>query len=210
MGVDLEAAPGVFVVREETEILGNAAVRALTEQSGEVRVLDMGCGSGNLSCAIAVHVPKARVWASDLLEACAALTRRNVARHGLEARVTVSRGDLFAPLAGLELEGTIDAVVMNPPYIATVRLDKDRAELLKDEPREAFDGGPYGISMVQRLIKESAPFLKPGGALLFEFGVGQERQIKALVGRARLYDPVVFEHNLAGEARAVVARKKQG
>ena len=181
MGLDLEAAPGVFVVREETEILGKAAVAALADRSGELRVLDMGCGSGNLSCAIATLVPGARVWASDLLEACAALTRRNVARHRLEARITVSQGDLFAPLAGLELEGTVDAVVMNPPYIATVRLEKDRAELLQGEPREAFDGGPYGISMVQRLIKESAPFLKPGGALLFEFGVGQERQIKAFV-----------------------------
>ena len=64
MGLDLEAAPGVFVVREETEILGNAAVRALADRTGEVRVLDMGCGSGNLSCAIATQVPNARIWAS--------------------------------------------------------------------------------------------------------------------------------------------------
>src|SRR5205823_4377766 len=106
-----------------------------------------GCGSGNLSCAIATHVPGARVWSSDILDACVALTRRNVARHGLDARVTVTQGDLFAPLAAFGLEGTVDAVVMNPPYIASVRLEKDRAELLNGEPREAFDGGPYGISM---------------------------------------------------------------
>jgi release factor glutamine methyltransferase len=136
-----------------------------------------------------------------------ALTKRNVARHGLDERVTVVQGDLFAPLAGHALEGTVDVVVMNPPYIATVRLGKDRAELLNEGPREAFDGGPYGISMFQRLIRESAPFLKPGGALMFEFGVCQERQVKALFDRARLYDSVEFASNEAGQARAVIARK---
>jgi release factor glutamine methyltransferase len=210
MGLEIEAAPGVFSVREETEILARAAIRVLEEKGSAVRVIDMGSGSGNFSCALAARFPEARIWASDLLEACRDLTLRNVERHGFSSRVTVTQGDLFAPLAELGLEGTIDAVVMNPPYIASVRLDKDRADLLANEPREAFDGGPYGISMVQRLIRESAPLLAPGGALLFEFGVGQERQIKALFDRAKLYDPVSFERNDAGEARAAVARKKQG
>lgn len=208
MGLEIEPSEGVFVVREETELLGRAAVDFVSSRGPEPVVFDMGSGSGNLACAIATFVPGARVHSVDILDACVALTRRNVARHGLEARVSVSQGDLFAPLLGLGLDGRVDAVVMNPPYIASVRLDKDRAELLQGEPREAFDGGPYGISMVQRLIKEAAPLLAPGGGLLFEFGVGQERQVKALFDRAKLYDPIEFVKNDAGEARAVVAKRK--
>jgi release factor glutamine methyltransferase len=214
MGVDLLAEPGVFVVRAETELLGRAAVRCLTElrapeaAGSELRMIDMGSGSGNLTCGVARAVPEVRVWASDLEEAPVALTAKNVVLCGIGARVTVSRGDLFAPLAGLGLERTIDLIVCNPPYIATVRLDKDRAHLLENEPRAAFDGGPYGISLQQRLIKEGAPFLRPGGWLAFEFGVGQDRQVKALFDRAKAYDRVELAANEAGEARVALGRKK--
>jgi release factor glutamine methyltransferase len=213
MGVELLVEPGVFSVREETELLGRSAVRCLTELRAAgaaceaLRMIDMGSGSGNLTCGIAAALPELRVWASDLEEAPFSLTTKNVQLHGLESRVAVSRGDLFAPLAGLGLEGTIDVIVCNPPYIATVRLEKDRAHLLENEPRAAFDGGPYGISLQQRLIKEGVPFLRPGGWLLFEFGVGQDRQVKVLFDRSKAYDKVELATNAAGEARVAMGRK---
>jgi len=214
MGLELSFQPGVFVIREETELLGWTAVERLRElgtKTGEpaqkLRVVDLGSGSGNLTCGIAKAVPAAQVWAVDIDPACVDLTRRNVERQELSDRVEVLMGDLFGPLADRGLEGSIDAVVCNPPYIASVRLEKDRAYLLDNEPRAAFDGGPFGINVQLRLIKEALPFLKPGGWLLFEFGLGQENQVKRLVERTGGYDIVDLACNQKGEARVSVNRK---
>jgi release factor glutamine methyltransferase len=211
MGLDLLAAPGALVPREETELLGRTAVEALRGcEAAEPRVIDVCCGSGNLACAVAAAFPAARVWASDLTDGCVALARRNAEHLHFQDRLTVVQGDLFAPLALTvpPLEGTVDLVVCNPPYISTGRLEKDRAELLEHEPREAFDGGPYGLSIHQRVIKDALAFLRPGGTLLFEIGAGQERQITILFDRARAYEGVTLVSDAGGSPRVALGRRK--
>ena len=205
MGLELEFAPDVFVVRPETELLAQAAIDCLRPTPHPVAV-DDGCGSGNLSCAVASLLAQARVYAVDILESCAALTRRNVERCRVADRVSVHLGDLFQPLQALGLGATVDAVVSNPPYIASARLKGDRAYLVSNEPQEAFDGGPFGVRMQQRLIVESKALLKPGGHLLFEFGAGQDRQVKMLFDRAGGYQSVTFRPDGGGTNRVVVAR----
>jgi release factor glutamine methyltransferase len=210
MGTDMLAEEGALVPRAETEILGRGSesrIRAF-DVEGELRIIDMCCGAGNLACALALAFPQARVWASDLTDGCVNVARKNVAFLGLADRVSVYQGDLFAGFDGLGLEGTIHGLVCNPPYISTGRLDKDRAHLLNHEPVEAFDGGPYGLTIHQRVIKEGLPFLRPGGLLSFEFGAGQERQIELLFRRAKQYDGVEFDSDADGNPRAAFTRKK--
>ena len=208
MGIELIAAPGALVPREETELLGYSALAAIQAcESERPRVVDMCCGSGNLACALANLTKVPQFWASDLTDGCIAVTRRNVAHVGVADRVVVAQGDLFAGLTGLGLEGTVDVVVCNPPYISQGKLAGDRAELLTHEPREAFDGGPYGLTIHQRVIREAVPFLRPGGVLLFEVGLGQERQLTLLADRARAYGPVALVRNAAGDVRVVSLRK---
>lgn len=209
LGVELLVGDNVLAPREETEVLGREVLALLREldavQPGrELRIVDMGCGSGNLACALAVAMPSLRVWASDISVDCADLTKRNASRLSLSDRVQVFAGDLFAPLAGLGLDASMDLVVMNPPYIPSSSLEKARAELLRHEPREAFDGGPYGISILGRLVEEAPPFLKPGGALLFEFGLAQERMIKATVERKGLYAKSRLATDAQGRPRVMV------
>lgn len=209
MGVDLITAEGALAPREETELLGNTALDLLRSCDSAVpRVIDMCCGSGNLACAIAHYLTGVRVWASDLTDGCIAVTRRNVEHVGVSGRLVVAQGDLFAGLEGCDLEGSIDIVVCNPPYISQGKLATDRAELLRYEPREAFDGGPYGLSIQQRVIKEALPFLLPGGVLLFEIGLGQDRQVKSLFDRAKAYEDIRLVANAAGEVRVVSGRKR--
>ena len=209
MGIELIAAEGALAPREETELLGNTALDALrSTYCVTPRLIDMCCGSGNLACAIAYHLPGVRVWASDLTDGCIAVTRRNVEHIGVSDRVVVTQGDLFAGLAGFGLEGSIDAVVCNPPYISQGKLATALAELLDHEPREAFDGGPYGLSIHQRVVKEALPFLRPGGTLLFEIGLGQERQVKMLFDRAKAYDNIRLVSNTSSEVRVVSGRKR--
>lgn len=207
MNVELELAPGVLVPRAETELLGRTALDLLAKGPAGPTVIDMCCGSGNLGLALASALPAARLYASDLTDETVALARRNVARLGLAERVHVGQGDMFAGLAGLGLEGEVDVVVCNPPYISTGKLETDSAHLLESEPREAFDAGPYGISIHQRLIAEAPAFLKSGGWLAFEFGAGQDRQAKVLLTRARAYDAIEMIADDAGTPRVAIARK---
>jgi release factor glutamine methyltransferase len=212
LGIDLLAKEDVLAPREETEILGNEVLALLRDLSREdpereLRMIDMGCGSGNLACAAAVAVPKTRVWASDITASCVDLTRTNVAHLALQNRIQVTQGDLFAPLAARGLEGTMDLVVMNPPYIPSTSLANSHAGLLQHEPREAFDGGPYGISILTRLLQEAPPFLKGGGYLLFEFGLGQARMVQSLVEKKNFYTGLRFALDTNGEARAAILRK---
>ncbi|WP_083203735.1 N5-glutamine methyltransferase family protein [Ensifer adhaerens] len=207
MGVELELAPDVLVPREETELLGRKAVSILADGPSAPIIIDMCCGSGNLALGIANDVPSARVWGADLTDSTVALARRNVDRLGTGARVSIRQGDLFAAFEGDNLEGAVDMIVCNPPYISTGRLEGDRAHLLESEPREAFDGGPYGISIHQRLIRDALVFLKPGGWLLFEFGEGQDRQAAALLSRIKTYEPVTFATDRDGKPRVAIVRK---
>jgi release factor glutamine methyltransferase len=207
LGLRLEAPPGTLAPRPETELLARTALEVLdAEPRPSPRIVDMCCGVGNLAVALAVRVPSARVWASDLTAACVAATRRNVAAYRLEARVAVTQGDLFAALAGQGLEGAVDLVVCNPPYISTGRLAGDRAHLLEHEPRAAFDAGPYGLGIHQRVVREAPAYLRPGGRLLMEFGEGQARQVGLLLERRGVYRDVRIVADAAGVARVAVAR----
>lgn len=209
MGIELLVTRGALVPRAETELVGNAAIETLRSmQLPKVRVIDMCCGSGNLACAIAHYVPHSTVWASDLTDSCVHLARHNVGLRALAERVSVHQGDLFAGLAGRGLEGTIDMIVCNPPYISEKRLERDHAHLLELEPREAFAAGAYGLSIHLRVIKDALAFLRPGGVLLVEVGLGQDRQVQILFARSNAYGDIRLIRNAAGEGRGVLGRKQ--
>jgi len=213
MGYEFFAEPGTMYPREVSAILVNTVVDLV--QSGRlapppgrpVHLIDQCGGSANIGCLLALKLPQARVWSTDLMPPSSALARRNVEKHHLGDRVEVATGDLFHALDGRGLEGQIDAITCSPPFISTGRLTKDRAYLLNHEPREAFDAGPYGISMHQRLAKESPAMLRPGGYLVLEYGDGQSKQVESIVNRTRAYDEVRVLTDAAGVARAICARK---
>lgn len=210
LGVEIETGPGALIPRAETALLGRTAIAklhaasALARQEHErVRFVDVCCGTGNLACALAAALPAAHGFALDLTDGCVALARANVGRLGFAARVTVLQGDLFAPLVDT-LE--VDVVVCNPPYISTSKLAT--REDLHAEPREAFDGGPYGIAIHQRVAREAVALLRPGGWLTFEIGHGQERQLELVIGRTKAYDQIELVADEAGATRVIAARKR--
>lgn len=208
MGVELLVNADVLAPREETTLLGRAARDVLARRAGAQIVVDMCCGCGNLALALATHCPRAFVYACDLTPGATSVASMNAKRNGLDGRVAIRRGDLFGALADERLQHQVDLVVCNPPYISTARLAGDRAHLLESEPREAFDGGPYGISILQRLVREAADHLKPGGWLAFEFGEGQERQARLLLDRAGRYDSVALLEDAQGRPRVALARRR--
>ena len=209
-GLEISTAPGCLIPRRETELLVAAATEVLSAVDPPRPVIvDVCCGVGNIACVLASVFPGARVYACDLTDACVEAAAANVRRLGLSDRVEVRQGDLFGALGSVDLEGNVDLVVCNPPYLSTGRLTSARSKLLECEPREAFDAGPYGLLLHQRAIAEAAPLLRAGGWLGLEFGVGQDRQLRLLFERAsRLYEEPVLKADAAGVARVAVARRR--
>jgi release factor glutamine methyltransferase len=211
LGLELLAGPHALIPRKETEILGKAALEQLrrrAESSDELLVIDVCTGCGNLALAYAYHEPKARVYAADLSEPAIELARRNARFTGLSQRVAFEAGDLFAPFQDkAELVGKCDLVSCNPPYITSAKVPKMGREISAHEPRLAFDGGAMGITILTRLCTEAPRFLKPGGALCFEMGLGQGPILEGRLRRQPWVQKVEAHRDSTGAIRALVALK---
>jgi ribosomal protein L3 glutamine methyltransferase len=143
---------------------------ALLGDAGEVeRVLDLCTGSGCLAILAARHFPNAQVDAVDISKDALAVAARNVAEYGLEDRVSLYRGDLFAPLG----DATYDLIISNPPYVDAEGMASLPPEC-RAEPKLAFDGGPDGLDLVRRILEEAPAHLTPQGGLLCEIGRGRD------------------------------------
>ncbi|GBE53318.1 release factor glutamine methyltransferase [bacterium BMS3Bbin14] len=207
MGVDMPVGPQALVPRRETELLGRAALQLLADTTGiDLRIIDVCTGAGNLAVAIAMHEPRGRVFAADLSGDAVALARQNVKVHRLEHQVTVREGDLLAPFAAAEFHGKVNLLICNPPYISTAKVGTMVDEISAHEPRLAFDGGPFGVKILHRLMTEAPVFLRPGGWLAFEVGLGQGRAMERRLKKKHDYRQVrrVLDHN--GNIRVLLAQ----
>ena len=213
LGLEFLAGAAALIPRKETEILGRAALAkldALARQRGPLQVLDVCTGSGNLALAYACYQPAARVYASDLCADALDLARRNLehlsAGAGLRGRVEFRQGDLLEPFEAPPFLGGCDFVSCNPPYISAVRVGQMHREISQHEPRVAFDGGVYGVSVLARLLKQAPRFLKADGWLGFEVGAGQGAGIVRQLERNPAFCAVETFADAAGEIRAILAR----
>jgi release factor glutamine methyltransferase len=177
MGLEFICTKDALIPRKETEILANAAIELLKNQAlsshKNPRVLDLCCGSGNVTIAIATHVPSCSVIGADLSPKAVDLANDNARELGCAGRVTFCVGDLFAPIDSKEYYGSFDLITCNPPYISTGKLASLPVETIGYEPKLAFDGGPLGVGVLWRLLDQAPQFIKPGGWLAFESGLAQ-------------------------------------
>jgi release factor glutamine methyltransferase len=212
MGIELLAGPEALVPRKETELLGNAAVELIKEvvaREGTATVIDVCTGAGNLAIAYAMYVPQARVYAADLSSDAVNLAKRNAQYTGVADRLEVREGDLLLPFDEPSILETIDILSCNPPYISSAKVDTMHEEIANYEPRLAFDGGPFGIKILQRLIQQSSRFIKPGGWLAFEVGMGQGPAWMQRLNKHKDFGDVRSVSDDAGEIRAVMAQRSQ-
>jgi ribosomal protein L3 glutamine methyltransferase len=131
-------------------------------------VLDLCTGSGCLAILASRNFPNARIDAVDISKDALEVAARNVSDYGLEERVTLHRGNLFAPLKGKRY----DLIISNPPYVDAEGMAALPREC-RAEPKLAFDGGADGLDIVRRILDEAAAHLTPQGGLLCEIGRGR-------------------------------------
>ncbi len=210
MGLEMLAGRDALIPRHETELLGHAALGLLRGLAGSVqplRVLDVCTGSGNLALAMAHHVPQAHVFAADLSQDAVALAARNAAHLGLDGRVEFRAGDLLEPFNEPAFHASVDLLLCNPPYISSGKVDTLPEEIGGFEPRLAFDGGPLGVRILQRLIREAPLYLKPGAWLAFEVGLGQGQAVLNRVRASGAFSEQRSVSDGRGEVRAILAQR---
>lgn len=201
-GLRLRVTPAALIPRPETEGLVAWVLELLAGSAGRpLRLADVGTGSGAIACALARALPGATVVAVDRSAPALALARRNVRALGLQGRVHLVRADL---LAGVR--GGFDAVVANLPYLPTGGLELLPDEVRRFEPREALDGGPDGLAVIERLVAAAPAVLAPGGLLVLEVGDDQAAAVAARLGRAGL-GALGTRRDLAGVPRYVAGRR---
>lgn len=192
----------VLIPRPDTERLIELALERTGALGPSPRILELCTGSGAIAVVLATELPHARLVATELSEDALAVARANVARHGVEARVDLRRGDLFAPVAN---DPPFDLIVSNPPYVRRADIAHLQPEVAYHEPRLALDGGADGLALIGRLLAEAPRHLAPGAWILCEIGMDQGPAVRALAAAAGLEDIDVLR-DLAGHERTLAAR----
>ncbi len=218
-GLDLEVTSAAIIPRPETETLVEVVLEFIgtREVEHEARVVDVGAGCGAVAVALAVNLPQAEIIATDVSSEALALGRRNAERHSVAGRVRFLEGDLLAPLQGSahpepkpgrsrDWSRRVDVVAANLPYVRTGDFEAAPPEIRQHEPRLGLDGGPDGLRIIERLLRQAPACLKAGGALFVEIGEEQGEAARALAAESFPQARIEVRKDLSGLDRVLVVR----
>jgi release factor glutamine methyltransferase len=186
----------VLIPRPETECVVEKVLRL--NRWSRPRILDVGTGSGCIAATLALEIPDARVFASDISPAALETAGRNARALGADIRLAAC--DLVDAWSG-----PFDCVVANPPYIGTGEKEGLEEEVVGHEPALALFAAPDPIGLYRRLIREAADRLSPGGCLVLEIGDSMLEAVRVLFDRR--WTRITFDRDLQGIARVLSAER---
>lgn len=202
MGLEFKVNSKCLIPRPETEILVEAAIRLAQGKGKEMRILDLGTGSGCIAVSLAKFLPGAKITAADISPEALKIARYNAAAHNVE--INFFKSDLFS---SHELRAmSYGLIISNPPYVSSLELSRLQPEV-KHEPPIALDGGKDGLDFYRRIIKDAPSRLKEGGFLLFEIGFGQKDKIEKILQNSGYFEIIESIKDYNNIDRVVVAKK---
>lgn len=204
MSLDFFVKSGVLIPRGDTEILVEEILNNIKEVQNP-KIVDIGCGSGAISIALAKYKSDAEVYAIDINEIPLEITGINAESNGVSNRVRVIKSDILKDLPK-ELSGSIDVVVSNPPYIRDEVIPELMREVRDFEPYSALSGGRDGLYFYREITKQCLEFLKKDGLLAYEIGHDQREEVMGILFEKGFYD-VRSIKDLAGLDRVVIGRR---
>jgi release factor glutamine methyltransferase len=206
--LDLLVGPGVFVPQPETSSVVQWAVDRLHEllTAGVTQPLcvDLCTGSGTIALSLSAEVPQAVVHAVELDPGALAWAERNAKHHGLA--VTLHQGDVAHALP--DLNGRLDLVASNPPYVATGEMDQVRPEVRNHDPAVALGAGSDGLDVIRAVESAARRLLRPGGLLVVEHSDRQARSAPAVFGDTACWADVHDHRDHDGLDRFVTAVRR--
>ena len=207
--LDFAVGPQVLIPRPESELLVEQVVSLHQEkrlaEAKNLKILDLGTGSGILAIVIAREFDGASVWASDVSAEALALAKTNAKKHGVEERVEFLLSDMWQGLIDSSL--VFDVIVSNPPYIASDHISSLAPEVRDYEPRSALDGGEQGMHFIKEIIKEAPKYLDAGGWILLEMDPEQTAIAVELMDKNDDYVEKRRIKDYSGYYRVVMAQK---
>lgn len=201
--LELRVGAGVFVPRPETEVVVDAVLQHLAGLGGvdRPRVVDLCTGSGAIALSVATEAPGSEVHAVEADPAAYAWAARNCAGSTVDLRL----GDMADAFG--ELDGTVDVVVSNPPYIPDGAVIRD-PEVATHDPAAALWSGADGLDAMRVVERVAARLLRPGGAVVAEHADLQGATAPAVFAATGGWDDVRDHQDLAGRDRYVTAVRK--
>lgn len=201
--LDFEVNRHVLIPRPETECLVEEALLICSGMSqSEIRVLEIGTGSGAIIIALTIEVNRISAVATDISGEAVETAERNAGRCGVASRITFSKGNMFEPV-----RGEYDMIVSNPPYISDDEFEVLSPRVRDFEPAEALRAGPDGTEFHRRLITEAPAYLKTGGWLILEIGALQRDRVEKQLYRSGRYSDIRFRRDYAGMDRVALAKR---
>jgi len=206
MGLEIETSQGVFIPRQETEILVSEVKNWIEKlPHKEIVIYDIGTGTGAISLSLANFFENIRIYASDISDVALECARKNCTKHNMEGRISFLSGNLFEPYNEM---GKANVIVSNPPYIPTEEMETLSA-VIRKEPQEAIDGGKDGLHFIRKIIKEANNYLVPNGLLALEIGINQSKQVETLFEMENAYEEIRIIPDLRGIKRVITATTKK-
>ena len=202
-GLELLVDRRVLVPRPETELLVEQTLTVAMSMSVAPNqvplcIADVGTGSGAIAVALAVHLPNARIYATDISTDALDVAAANVARHNVANQVVLLYGDLLTPVPE-----PVHLIVSNPPYTVLTAID---ADVYRHQPHIALDGGIAGLDIYRRFLAQAPNWLRSGGAILLEIGATQGQAVCNLLHTVLPQAQVVTHRDLAGYDRIIAAQ----
>ncbi len=180
-GLDFRVDRRVLIPRPETELLIKLAHEETLRRGelalAQLRVADIGTGSGAIAIALAAQEPRLPlIYATDLSADALALAEENAQRLGVASRLRFLQGNLLEPLPE-----PVDLLLANLPYVAPDEQEALAPDVRDHEPHLALFSADNGLEHIRRLLASAPPHLKPGAVLLLEFGYDQRERLAALI-----------------------------
>ena len=172
-GLDFYVDPHVLIPRPESELLVEIAL-GLAKNHPLSTIADIGTGCGAIAISLALNLPQAKIYATDISAAALKVALVNCQKHGVADRVRLLQGNMVEPVPE-----PVDLIVANLPYVRKSELAP--MSPAKFEPLLALDGGSDGTERIRQLCRQADSKLRPGGSLLLEIGQGQKRAITTLL-----------------------------
>ena len=201
-GLEFTVSPAVLIPRPDTEHLVDRVLDLHKSEllRPDLRVLDIGTGSGCIAVTLAVQLREARCTATDISTDALSIARDNAGRHGVDERVSFVEHDIFN--GALPAGAPFDLVVSNPPYIPQSDVATLQPEVRDFEPMIAATDGGDGLRFYRRIAERLDDLLAPGGLLVLEVGHDQAAEVSALLTSAGLRD-VSVQKDYGGIERVV-------
>jgi release factor glutamine methyltransferase len=210
--LDFLVGPAVLIPRAETELLVEETLklreRDLLSDSSQLKILDLGTGSGAIAIALAKELESATIWASDISFDALTIARDNAKHHNLNNKINFCQADFLQPISNTSI--SFDMIISNPPYIPTDTFQTLPPEVRYHEPRIALDGHENGMHFIKRIIEESGSYLKPGGWLLIEMDPDQTEMALYLIDSTQSFSYKERIRDYRKKYRIVKAQKRNG